>query len=129
MQNSSFDNSFGRKMGAYVPNQISYIDDSIARQNEILWNLKWYLVEQPDLFKDKETYRKNFNYDKRSLNQQLTLDTFWNMLEDQQRAEKESNKKESIRDAIKRRTEVDANKVNNRKKVLWDLLYNPFDIF
>ena len=65
-----------------------YLDDSDARQQEIINNLNAYWNTNKSIFSNRETFNKNFEYDKRSDRQKALLDSFWKGKQDEATAAK-----------------------------------------
>lgn len=90
-QNQTFDNSRFNNPNAQVQVQAGnakytwtpdYQDNSDARMQEITNNLNAYWNSNREMFRDRETFNRNFNYGGRSKHQQDLLDSFWKRKED-----------------------------------------------
>jgi len=65
-----------------------YTLDSDARMQEITNNLNAYRQNNPEYFKDRDTYNKMFNYSERSDQQKALLDSYWKKKESVNTAQK-----------------------------------------
>lgn len=68
-----------------------YEANSEARDNEIVNNLNAYWNTNKSFFTDRETFNKNFEYDKRNDRQKALLDSFWKWKQDEAKASTYTN--------------------------------------
>ena len=94
-----------------------YTLDSDARMQEITNNLNANWKNNPEYFKDRETYNKMFNYSERSDAQKALLDSYWKKKEDSNTAQKYTNG-DSILNGMK-----DADITNDQLNYIKE--YNP----
>lgn len=94
-----------------------YTLDSDARMQEITNNLNANWKNNPEYFKDRETYNKMFNYSERSDAQKALLDSYWKKKEDSDTAQKYTNG-DSILNGMK-----DADITNDQLNYIKE--YNP----
>lgn len=114
MKNSDFDNAPERLSDEFVPWQISYKNNSPERLQEIETNLNNYSWSNEELFTDVNTFRSNFNYDKRTPEQKKVLDDFYkNFLTDKMvdKMNKENEKKVNKEEPAKKDKNTKRNNV------------------
>jgi hypothetical protein len=62
--------------------------NSDARMNEIVSNLNAYRQNNPEFFKDRNTFNQMFHYSERDNEQKALLDTYWKKKLDMDNASK-----------------------------------------
>lgn len=118
MENDQFDNMLERQNTTFIPWQISYKNNSPERMQEIQRNLKKYSWTDENLFTDFATFRSNFNYDKRTPEQQKVLDDFYKNFLADKIVEKLNNDNKTKKDKAEgKKADTKSNKVPKEVKV------------